>query len=782
MSHSLVIVESPSKAKTIGKYLGKEYEVRASVGHVRDLPERELGVDIENGFAPKYVTIKGKEKVLKELRAAAQNADRILLAPDPDREGEAIAWHIGEALKLKDKPIQRILFNEITKRAVIEALNHPTELNLDKFNSQQARRVLDRLVGYKLSPLLWQKVKRGLSAGRVQSVAVRLVVEREQEIENFKPEEYWEIFVDLAADLPPVFTAKLGTRDGKKLNIADRAAAETVCRELSAGRYTVTGLAERTQKKRAWPPFITSTLQQVASRRLRMSPANIMRIAQELYEGIDITGEGPQGLITYMRTDSVRIAAEAQAAARDYIGRVYGADYVPASPNFYQSRKGAQEAHEAIRPTSLELPPEKVKASLSPAQFKVYDLIWRRFLASQMTPAEFAVTTVQIANGPYGLSVSEHKEIFAGHLAAMRDEDEAEKEENGGPESKLPPLVKDQQLTEKQVDPQQKFTQPPARFTEATLIKELEEKGIGRPSTYAAILSTILDKDYVEKLKAADKNGAAGEAKKVRGSLRPTDLGRAVTRLLVDSFPEVLNVSFTARMEDELDEVEEGRVEWHALLADFWKTFSGTLEIAEKEMKNLKREGEKTDIVCDKCGQGVMVIKYGRNGTFLGCSNYPECRNTKNYTRDGEGRVSIVERPAMPTAEPKPSDKLCPICGGPMNEKMSRKGSRFYSCVTYPKCKGTLPFDTGVPCPREGCGGSLVERSGPRGVFWGCSKYPECRVTYRAEPVLTPCPKCSNPFLLRRRKDGQVVLSCPIRECDYEQPLEAEEPKETTEG
>jgi len=767
MSQSLVIVESPSKAKTIGKYLGSGYTVKASVGHVRDLPEKKLGVDVEHGFEPEYVTIKGKEKVLKELRGAAGKADRVLLAPDPDREGEAIAWHIAQALGLAGKEILRVSFNEITKSAVLEALKHPQPIDENKFNSQQARRILDRLVGYKISPLLWKKVRRGLSAGRVQSVAVRLVVEREEEIEAFKPEEYWELYAVLEAGQPPIFKAKLATKNGKRLAIGNGQEAQTIRQDLKSGAYVVQEITRRAQNKRPYPPFITSTLQQAASRRLRITPAQVMRVAQELYEGVDVNGDGPQGLITYMRTDSVRVSAQAQTAASDYVRKTYGADYVPEKPNFYRSRSGAQEAHEAIRPVSLELPPEKLKGKLSPMQLKVYDLIWRRFLASQMSPAVLDVVTVQIANGPYGLVVSEFKEIFAGHLAAMRDD-----EENGGKESevKLPPLAKDQTLQEKDCELNQKFTQPPARYTEATLIKALEEKGIGRPSTYASILSTILDKKYVEKIKEAVKADEAEPAnrKQARGSLKPSDLGRTVTKMLVESFPDLLDVSFTAQMEDKLDHIEDGRIEWHTLLEEFWRVFQVNLKKAATEMANIKGQLEMTDIICERC-QSPMVIKYGKNGSFLGCSQYPLCKNTKNFTHDADGKVVAAAAKERPFGEePQPSDKICPICGGPMLLRRSRKNSRFYSCAKYPKCKGTLSFETGVTCPAEGCGGMLVERSGPRGTFWGCSHYPKCRVTFRAEPVPQPCPKGNSAFLLRRHKNGGTVLSCPVRECDYE--------------
>lgn len=776
MSQDLVIVESPSKAKTIGKYLGRGYVVKASVGHVRDLPTKELGVDVEAGFKPKYETIKGKEKVLKELKAAAKSAQRVLLAPDPDREGEAIAWHIAQYLKIKDKPVQRVSFNEITKRAVLAALEQPQEIDANKFDSQQARRILDRLVGYKISPLLWKKVKRGLSAGRVQSVAVRLVVEREQEIEGFQPVEYWEIFAELAANEPPIFTAKLATRDGKRLSIGNQEEAEAICRDLSGHPYAVADLARKTQVSRPAPPFITSTLQQMASRRLRMSPARVMRCAQELYEGIDIDGEGPQGLITYMRTDSVRVAEEAQRQARDYLTATYGAPYVPEKPNFYKSRKSAQEAHEAIRPTDFSLPPEKLKGKLSAPLLKVYDLIWKRFMASQMTPAEFAVTTVQIANGPYRLTATDKKETFAGHLAVFRDENDGEKEEEGDePQAKLPTLAVGQAVQERKVERQQKFTQPPSRYTEATLIKELEEKGIGRPSTYAAILSTVLDKGYVEKIEESSKPEAEQDAKKkkVRGSLKPTDLGRAVTGLLVQSFPDILNVSFTARMEDQLDEVETGKVNWKQLLTDFWGPFLADLQKAEAEMKNLKREGESTGIACQECTGGEYVVKYGRNGAFLGCNKYPDCRSTKNFRRDETGKIVVIERRKTPREEPMVTDKKCPQCGGPMVLRHSRKGSRFFSCSTFPKCKGTLGYETGVPCPQEGCAGVMVERAGPRGVFWGCSAYPNCRSVMKHEPLPRHCPKCDSPYIQRvREKDGHTVLRCPNKECAYEEPEE----------
>jgi DNA topoisomerase I len=787
MTQSLVIVESPSKAKTIGKYLGKGYTVLASVGHVRDLPPRELGVDVEDNFAPKYVTIKGKEKVLTELRKAAKSADQILLAPDPDREGEAIAWHIAQSLNVKDKPIHRVSFNEITKRAVLEALETPEVLDENKFNSQQARRVLDRLVGYKISPLLWKKVKRGLSAGRVQSVAVRLVVEREEEVEKFQPQEYWEIFVNLMADLPPEFRAKLTTQGGKKLTIEGQAAAQTVLDALAQNAYVVEKIARRQQQRRAKPPYITSTLQQAGSRSLRLTPSVVMRVAQELYEGIDIDGAGQQGLITYMRTDSVRVSADAQAAARDFIVSNYGERFMPEKPNFYKSRKSAQEAHEAIRPTNLTLPPEKIRHKLTPRQFKVYGMIWQRFLASQMAPADFEVTSVTIKNGEYGMIVGEHKEIFAGHLAAFRDDEETDGGNGEGPEAKLPTLTDGQTLAQKGIESEQKFTQPPARFTEATLIRELEEKGIGRPSTYAAILSTILDKEYVEKIKptkeaeTADKTPEPGK-KKVRGSLRPSDLGRAVTRLLVESFPDILNVTFTARMEDQLDDVEGGRVKWQDVLGGFWKAFTVDLEKAEQEMKNIKREGEKTGIVCPTCGDGELLIKYGRNGSFLGCSAYPECRHTANFSRDTDGKIVVEAKEARQLAEPIPSDKICPKCEGPMVMKFSRKGSRFYSCVDYPKCKGTRPFETDVACPKEDCEGQIVERTGPRGVFWGCSAYPKCRQTFRGEPVNQACPTCGAANLLKQKRDGVDNLVCPTKDCDYAQVVEGGDTETATES
>ena len=774
MSHALVIVESPSKAKTIGKYLGKGYTVLASVGHVRDLPTKELGVDIDKDFEPKYVTIRGKEKIMRQLRTAAAAADRILLAPDPDREGEAIAWHIAQSLNVKDKPVERISFNEITKRAVLEALEHPTKLDQDKFYSQQARRILDRLVGYKLSPLLWKKVKRGLSAGRVQSVTVRLIVEREELIEKFVPEEFWEIFVELHADQPPEFSAKVVTCDREKLAVTNGDHANTVVTELNNGRYAVEKITERLQKRRPKPPFITSTLQQTASRRLRLTPAQIMRIAQELYEGIELGGDGPEGLITYMRTDSVRVSAEALTAARAAIGKTYGPDYLPETPNFYRSRKSAQEAHEAIRPTNLDLPPEKLKSRLSPRQFRVYELIWKRFLASQMVPAEIAVKTINITNGRYGLVVGEQKEIFAGHLAAMRDDDDSSKNGNGDePQAKLPPLAESQALRGEKIDPQQKFTQPPSRFTDATLIRELEEKGIGRPSTYAAILSTIVDKGYVEKLttgKADDTVKKESGAKKVRGSLRPTDLGRSVTRLLVASFPDILNVTFTARMEDQLDDVETGKAEWKSLLAEFWTAFVADLDKAEQEMKNVKREGEKTGLVCPTCDEGELLIKYGRNGAFLGCSKYPDCRHTANFDRDADGKLFIVERTARPATAAEPSDKTCPTCSGPMLLKYSRKGGRFYSCEKFPKCKGTLGFETGVACPSPDCDGVIVERTGPRGVFWGCSAYPKCRKTFREQPVPKACPKCESTHLVLNKREDPPQLVCPTKDCGHTEP------------
>ncbi|MBI5599293.1 MAG: type I DNA topoisomerase [Deltaproteobacteria bacterium] len=704
MKKSLIIVESPAKAKTINKFLGKDFEVMASVGHIKDLPKSSLGVDIDADFTPCYETIKGKAKVISGLVKAGKEAGAVYLAPDPDREGEAIAWHIKETLEGKDgKKIFRVLFNEITERAVKEAMAHPGQIDRNKVDAQQARRILDRLVGYQVSPLLWDKVRRGLSAGRVQSVAVRIICEREREIQGFTPREYWSI--EAAFDGQPAvhdgFTARLSKKDGKKIEINIAEEAHAIVADLKGAEYKVAEVEKKERKRNPLPPFITSTLQQEAARKLSFTSKKTMMFAQNLYEGVELAEEGPVGLITYMRTDSPRLAAEAMDAARKFIKGKYGDEYLPAKPNVYRGKKSAQEAHEAIRPTDLKYTPEYVKNHLTKDQWRLYELIWKRFMASQMSPAVIDQTSAAIAARNYIFQATGAVMKFPGFTAVYEEgKDEGGEEEEG----KLPPLNPGQKLDSPGVTPRQHFTQPPPRFTEATIVKELEEKGIGRPSTYSAILSTIQEREYVTKEK---------------GRLAPTELGFLVTGLLVESFPKILDVEFTAHMEEELDGVEEGKIPWLGVMREFYGPFKESLERAKQGMKKVKGTEVPTEIVCEKCNS-PMVIKWGKKGKFLACSGWPECKNTSDFTTDEKGHVQAVEK-VVETGE------KCPNCGKPMSVKSGRYG-RFLACSDYPTCKTTKPFSTGVPCPEDGCGGALLERRTKRGrVFYGCSNYPKCK-------------------------------------------------------
>ncbi len=701
MKKSLVIVESPAKARTINKYLGKDFRVMASIGHIKDLPKNKLGVDIDKDFEPHYEIIRGKAKVIKELKKASKDADIIFLGPDPDREGEAIAWHIKEVLNgRREGIIKRVLFNEITEKGIKEAIAHPTEIDKNKVDAQQARRVLDRLVGYQVSPLLWEKVRMGLSAGRVQSVAVRLICEREREIESFVPQEYWSITA-----LFDGFEAKLVKKDGKKITISTEEEAKSIVRELKGETFKVEEIEQKQRKRNPAPPFITSRLQQEASRRLGFSAQKTMVIAQQLYEGVDLGEEGPTGLITYMRTDSHRIAPEAIQAVRGYIEKTYGKEYLPQKPNVYKSKKTAQEAHEAIRPTNMKYTPEYVKPYLTEDQWKLYELIWKRFVASQMHHAILDQTRVSIGAGKYTFQAVGTVVRFHGFTILYEEKTDEESEE----EKKLPPLEKDTVLKLLDLVARQHFTQPPPRYTEASLIRELEEKGIGRPSTYALILSTIQDRGYVVKEK---------------GRLKPTELGFLVTELLVKSFPDILNVKFTAHLEEELDRVEEGKLKWIDVIKEFYSRFREDLERAKQEMQTIKGQEEPTDIPCKKCGR-MMVIKWGKNGKFLACPGYPECKTTMDFRVDEKGKIVPVENTEY-------VEQKCPNCGGPMVIKSGRFG-RFIACSRYPECKTTLPLSTGVPCPEEGCNGVLVERRSKRGrTFYGCSKYPACKyVTWK---------------------------------------------------
>lgn len=673
----LVIVESPAKAKTIGKYLGRGYKVTASMGHVRDLPASTLGIDVENGYTPKYITIKGKQKLVKELKAEAKKCDGVLLATDPDREGEAISWHLANILGLDPSAPNRVTFDEITKKGVKEGMAHPRAINIDLFNAQQARRELDRLVGYKLSPFLWKKVRRGLSAGRVQSVAVRLIRDRELEIENFKPDEYWNI----DALLNPQgekgeFTARLAaTADGKKLTVTNRQQADGILAALDGRDYTITKIEKGKRRRQPSPPFITSTLQQDASRAFGFSATRTMRAAQTLYEGMDIAGHGTVGLITYMRTDSLRIAAEAQAAAKTFIAERWGDNYVCKTARKWKSRSAtaAQDAHEAIRPSMPELTPDEVEQSISGDTAKLYRLIWSRFMASQMADCIQDTVSASITAGDYLFRASGFRVSFDGFTALYEEStDDAKKKETA-----LPPLEEGQTLKLKKLTADQKFTQPPPLYTEATLIHALEENGIGRPSTYAPIITTIVDRGYVEK-----------DQKK----LKTTPLGQAVNTVMMEQFPDIVNVKFSADMEKKLDVVEAGQADWVKTIDDFYQGFEKSLEQAEKNMegKRIKVEDIPTDEICEKCGR-PMVIKSGRYGKFVACSGFPECRNAHPLVKDTGG--------------------LCPLDGGHMLVRKSAKGRVYYGCSNYPKCN-YMTWDEPVPekCPQ--CGSTLFKKKG----------------------------------------------------------------------
>jgi len=756
MARHLVIVESPAKARTLAKYLGRDYEVKASVGHVVDLPKSKLGVDIEHDFAPTYTVVPGKSAVLAELKAAAKDKERVFLASDPDREGEAIAWHIAQKLgHPRRRNIHRVLFHEITKKAVQEALAHPQELDKNRFDAQQARRVLDRLVGYRLSPLLWDKVRRGLSAGRVQSVAVRLIVEREREIRAFQPEEYWTVGAQLEGEAPPPFRARLvevdGQRIDKQLKLDTRETVERILAGLGGATWRVVKLETKERRRHPTPPFITSRLQQEASRKLGFQPARTMRIAQRLYEGVDLGPHGAVGLITYMRTDSTRVSAEALAAVREYIPRRYGPSYLPAEPNSYRSKKDAQDAHEAIRPTGMEWEPERVAPFLERDELALYTLIWNRFVASQMAPAVYDATAVDIEAASCRFRATGQVLKFDGFVRVYtegRDDQGAESEDEA--EGALPPLREGEVLRLLELLPEQHFTQPPPRFTQATLIRELEEQGIGRPSTYAAIMANIIGKEYVVE---------DGQRR-----LRPTELGELVTDLLVEAFPDVLNVQFTASMEDELDRIEEGREPWVEALRRFWAPFAKDLERAAVAMRDVKREERPTDLACERCGK-PMVIKWGRRGEFLACSGYPACRTTGNFERDEHGKVMLVE--------PETVDQTCALCGKPMAVRFGRFG-KFLGCTGYPECKGVAPLfkpqPTGIACPQCGGAGELLERRSRRGsAFWSCSRYPDCQYALWDQPVAEPCPRCGAPLVTEKAtKRWGTVRRCVQEGCGWQ--------------
>ncbi len=767
---TLVVVESPAKAKTIKKYLGRAFDVRASVGHVKDLPKSKDGVDIEGGFVPTYEVIKGKAKVLSEIKRAARSADRVLLATDPDREGEAIAWHISEELGAEggDGRVRRVLFNEITKGAIQKAIEHPIDLDRHKFDSQQARRILDRLVGYKISNILWDKVRRGLSAGRVQSVAVRLVVEREREILAFVPVEYWSLDADLAAALPPEFRAHIHKVDGQKADLKDQAQTEGLVKDLEGARYVVSTVDKKERRRNPPPPFTTAKLQQEAANRLGFSPKKTMTLAQRLYEGVELGEAGALGLITYMRTDSVRLSTEAVDGARAYIEQNYGRTHLPEVPNVFKTKaKAAQEAHEAVRPTTLEWPPERVRPFLEAIDerdmARLYELIWNRFVACQMVPAVYDQTTADIAAGARAVFRATGSILkFPGYLAvygARPPEEEAGAEPQAGeeaaPEDKesrgdrqLPPLEAGLTLRLVKLLPEQHFTQPPPRFNESSLVKEMEEKGIGRPSTYAAILDTIQEKQYVEK---------------VERTFKPTQLGFLVTDWLVKGFPREMDVAFTAGMEEQLDEIEEGSAQYQEVLKRFWGTFEEDLARAKQE-PGVKNTSKPTEITCDKCGQHTMVIKWGRNGEFLACPGYPDCKNTMNFRQEEDGTIVPVKEEEIPVTD------LCPKCNAPMVMKRGRFG-KFIACSRYPDCDGKRQVSIGVDCPK-GCGGFITEKRSRFGKnFYGCSNWKRdggCDFVSWDKPRNEPCPQCGSAFLVDKytKRDGAQV-ACPNKECGY---------------
>jgi len=815
LAKGLVIVESPAKARTIQKYLGSGYEVEASLGHIKDLPKKSLGVDLDNDFETEYVVIPGKEKVVAKLKKLAKSADAIYLAPDPDREGEAIAAHLAEELggegldgkKKKKNPItiRRVTFNEITKRAVQEAFQHPRDIDTHLVDAQQTRRVLDRLVGYQISPLLWDKVRRGLSAGRVQTVALRLIVERERDIKAFVPVEYWTLDAHLQGAKPPAFDARLQGTNPKQNVLPDEETAKRLEAELKDATWTVASVETRERRQYAAPPFTTSKFQQDASRKLRFSVKRAMMIAQRLYEGIDLGEEGTVGLITYMRTDSPQVSNDALAEVRALIGRDFGPQFLPEAPNTYKSKKTAQEAHEAIRPTSVARHPDAMKRYLHEDEYKVYKLIWQRFVASQMNPAVFDQTTVDVdaqtkAGEVHRFRVTGSVLKFEGFLKVYEESKDAKDEEDEALRHKLPVLVEGQKLTLKGLKPEQHFTEPPPRYNEASLVKELEERGIGRPSTYAAIISTIQERQYVQK---------------VGGKFIPTEIGFVVTDLLVANFKDIFDPQYTARLEEELDEIEEGKERWTDALAEFYKKFEKDLHYAEKHMENVKRMEKPTDEKCERCGS-PLVIKWGKHGSFYACSAYDKndpnsCTFTKENPIDlpdldsadvqettqeeyceNCGRPMVLKRgrfgqfmactgyPDCKTTRRLdqgkkvpdiPLDEKCPNCGRNLLLRHGRYGE-FISCSGYPECKWVKQNYIGVKCP-DCKTGDLAEKKARRGnFFYGCSNYPKCKFTSASKPIAETCPECGSPYLLEKNLKSGTFIVCPNN-----RRTEADEPK-----
>jgi DNA topoisomerase-1 len=742
MEKSLIIVESPSKAKTINKYLGKEYMVEASVGHIKNLPKSKLGVDVDNSFEVTYENIKGKDEVIEKLREKAGKAKVIYLATDPDREGEAIAAHLAEEIKDVNKSIKRVLFHEITAVGVRDGMKHPKKIDTHLVLSQQARRAMDRIVGYKVSPFVWKTLYYGLSAGRVQSVALRLICEREDAIRSFVAEEYWSITGEFQTVQSEPFLAKLMKVGGQEPKIPDETTMRGYLAELQRQQYEISDVERKPVKRNAPAPFITSTLQQEAARRLRFSAKRTMMLAQRLYEGVEVGDEGPTGLITYMRTDSTRLSAEAVAQVREYIYENYGKEYVPKEARLFKKGKASQDAHEAIRPTSLKLTPKAVRKHLEKDLYLLYELIWNRFVACQMAPAVFEQTSVDVAGGEYIFRATDQRPLFRGFLQVYDDmiEENGGEKEDQDPVSKLPEnLAAGQKASLTNLLPRQHFTKPPARYTESSLVKELESRGIGRPSTYALIVSTVIDRKYVEQ---NDRKFYA------------TDLGMQVNKLLVEYFPDIFNVQFTARMEEELDTIASGKQRYVKVMKDFYDPFIRDLEEVDQNAREIKKSmQEKTDVACELCGR-PMIIKWGRNGRFMACSGYPECKNTKPLAEDQEKHQHLV-------------GMKCDLCGGDMVVKAGRFGT-FLGCSNYPTCKNTKPISMGIKCPK--CGhGDLVERKTKKGkrTFYGCTRYPECDFASWDKPVAQACANCGSQYLVAKYSQAKgEYLKCP--ECGEE--------------
>ena len=815
MAKSLVIVESPAKAKTINKYLGKQYVVKASLGHIKDLPKKDLAVDVDNGFAPKYEVIEGKKKLISELKQAAKSVENIYLAADPDREGEAICFHLREELDTKKTggKIYRVMFNEITKNSIQKAFEKPLQVNINLVEAQQARRVLDRLVGYKISPLLWDKVRRGLSAGRVQTVAVRLIVEREREIRAFQKQEYWTIDADLAGKKPPHFTARLnrfeggriipapeqpGEQEGRKLpqpEIRTEAVSNAVVADLEGAEYLVASVGTREKRRNPVAPFITSTLQQESARKLRFSVKRTMGLAQRLYEGVELGGEGLTGLITYMRTDSTRVSDDALAEVREYIGGKYGPEYLPAAPNVYKTKKDAQDAHEAIRPTSAMRSPDEIAKYLQEDELKLYRLIWVRFVASQMTPALFDQTTIDVeakgkSGNEYFFRATGSVPKFDGFLKVYEEGKDVKDEEDEELKHKLPLVVEGEKLKFRALLSEQHFTEPPPRYNEATLVKKLESDGVGRPSTYASILFTIQEREYV---------------RKEGGRFFPTELGMVVCDLLLESFNDIFEVQYTAKMEEELDAIEDGTLDWRMAMSEFYGRLSEDIKHAEEHMTDIKRMEKPTDLTCEKCGK-PLVIKWGKHGSFIACTGYPECTYTRELTVDlpdvdkvdlsEQGDEEYCENCGRPMVLKKgrfgqflactgypdckttkqiggsqkkadvPLDEKCPQCDSNLVLKYGRFGE-FTACSNYPKCKFVKQKTIGMKCP-DCSEGEIIERRSKKGkMFFGCNRYPDCEFVAWSKPVMEKCPDCGSPYLVEKYLKAGPLLACPNAECKY---------------